>query len=739
VVKLDATGQNIQWENTLGGNLADNLNSIQQTTDGGYIFGGDSRSNASADKSEPRLGNSDIWVVKLDATGQNIEWDITLGGVANDKVESVQQTTDDGYILGGDSWSDASATKSEDNFGRNDYWVIKLACLALTDTVPNDLSPASQSKCTLGTPDVILGTDDDGLSDDAISYLWQFSVDNIIWTDIAGFYTQHYQPSETSVTTYYRRISSWACENSDTSNVHTLNIGANTAPVADAGGSFVSCTGSPVTLGGSPTGTGGTAPLEYAWDFSTLLNDATLSNPVATATASTVFTVVVSDANGCSHIDQAVLKILSADAGPDVSICPGEFGKQIGTAPIAGLSVQYSWLPTTGLSSAIIAQPIADPSSSETYTLTMTFTNSDGAVCSSNDMVDVTVSIPPSTDFAGPDQTICFGTTTTIGTTAEAGFTYTWAPGAYLQSNETAQVVHDHGNITFPIVPDPITYYLTASDGTCAFYDEMVLTVLNAPTAADHYPAGEDGCGPRYVGHTDVTPFLNETYLWTKLASSTGTGTFLGATDTSLTTVSASGGGTDIYQLAISANSTTCRDTVEVPDCLVCIVDIEAEDGNCALGTGISLTATVGANFTYSWLPSTGLSSSTGSSVELLDNVNRTYTVTATSTIDPSHSCSESIEVSNPAWSYPVFTAQDISGCDGDAVNIGAATQPGYTYSWEYNGAVVSTISNPLIVIGAGTAGTYTVTVTDPVTGCFTIDNAIVAQNNVIADAGPDY
>ncbi|MCP4091357.1 MAG: hypothetical protein GY746_16425, partial [Gammaproteobacteria bacterium] len=43
------------------------------------------------------------------------------------------------------------------------------------------------------------------------------------------------------------------------------------------------------------------------------------------------------------------------------------------------------------------------------------------------------------------------------------------------------------------------------------------------------------------------------------------------------------------------------------------------------------------------------------------------------------------------------------------------------------------------IVIGAGTAGTYTVTVTDPVTGCFTIDNAIVAQNNVIADAGPDY
>ncbi|MCP4127367.1 MAG: hypothetical protein GY753_09925, partial [Gammaproteobacteria bacterium] len=481
--------------------------------------------------------------------------------------------------------------------------------------------------------------------------------------------------------------------------------------------------------------------MEYAWDFSTLLNDATLSNPVATATASTVFTVVVSDANGCRHIDQAVLKILSADAGPDVSRCPGEYGTQIGTAPIAGLSAQYSWSPATGLSSDTIAQPIADPSVSETYTVTMTFMNSDGVECSSTDDVFVFVSTPPSTDFAGPDQTICFGTTTTIGVAPEAGFTYTWAPGAYLQRNDSSQVVHDHGIASFPIVPDPITYYLSAHDAvSCVYNDEMVLTVLNAPTSADHYPAGEDiYCGPRYIGHTDVTPFLNETYLWTKLVSSGGTGSILGATNTSLTTVSASGSGTDYYKLEISANGTTCRDTVAVPVCGGgggCIIDVEAAEGNCALGTGITLSVSgVGANFTYSWLPSMGLSSYTGSSVSVLDGVHRTYTVTATSTIDPSLSCSDNIEVNNPAWSYPAFTAQDGSGCDGDAVNIGDVTVAGLTYSWEYNGAVVSTISNPRIVIGAGTAGTYTVTVTDPVTGCFTIDNAIVAQNNVIADA----
>ncbi|MCP3866753.1 MAG: hypothetical protein GY703_01375, partial [Gammaproteobacteria bacterium] len=353
---------------------------------------------------------------------------------------------------------------------------------------------------------------------------------------------------------------------------------------------------------------------------------------------------------------------------------------------MVGLSTQYSWSPATGLSSDTIAQPIADPAASETYIVTMTIMNSDGVECSVTDTVDVTVSIPPSTDFAGPDTTICFGTTTTIGVAPEAGFTYTWAPGAYLQSDDSSQVVHDHGNITFPLVPDPITYYLTASDGTCAFYDEMVLTVLYAPTSANHYPAGEDGCGPRSVGHVDVTPFLDETYLWTKLVGSAGSGSFLEATDTSLTTVSASLTGTDIYELAISANGTTCRDTVAVPQCGGCAGDVEAEDGNCALGTGITLTASGGgANFTYSWLPSAGLSDSTGSVVQLLDTVSRTYVVTATSTIDPSYSCSDNIEVNGPAWSYPAVTTQDGSGCDGDTVNIGGAEVVGYTYSWEYN------------------------------------------------------
>ena len=124
VVKLDASG-NIQWEKTIGGNSNDNLFSIQQTADGGYILGGNSNSNISGDKTENAQGYEDYWVVKLDASG-NIQWQNTIGGDGFDYLFSLQKTADGGYILGGNSNSNISGDKSENSQGGGDYWVVKL-------------------------------------------------------------------------------------------------------------------------------------------------------------------------------------------------------------------------------------------------------------------------------------------------------------------------------------------------------------------------------------------------------------------------------------------------------------------------------------------------------------------------------------------------------------------------------------------------------------------------------------
>ncbi|MFN0173996.1 MAG: T9SS type A sorting domain-containing protein [Saprospiraceae bacterium] len=144
VVKLGATGT-IEWQNTIGGNDEDYLQHLQQTADGGYILGGYSYSNISGDKTENSWGmEEDFWVVKLDATG-TIQWQKTIGGTETDRLYSLQQTSDGGYILGGLSDSNISGNKTENCFGSWDYWVIKLA----PETVPTGEAPTTLEGITI--------------------------------------------------------------------------------------------------------------------------------------------------------------------------------------------------------------------------------------------------------------------------------------------------------------------------------------------------------------------------------------------------------------------------------------------------------------------------------------------------------------------------------------------------------------------------------------------------------------
>jgi hypothetical protein len=110
VLKLDASG-NVAWQKTYGGSDYDWANSIQQTSDGGYILAGETESFGA--------GEIDMWVLKLDASG-NAAWHKTYGGSDFDSANSIQQTSDGGYILAGDTYSFGAGA------GKNDMWVLKL-------------------------------------------------------------------------------------------------------------------------------------------------------------------------------------------------------------------------------------------------------------------------------------------------------------------------------------------------------------------------------------------------------------------------------------------------------------------------------------------------------------------------------------------------------------------------------------------------------------------------------------
>ena len=132
LVKIDSDGNKL-WDRRYGGNNDEYLRgNIINTSDGGYIMGGNSNSNVNGDKSEPVRGgsslNDDYWVVKIDSLG-NKQWDKTYGGFGQETMKSILQTSDGGYLIGGYSNSGISGDKTEENIGGFDSWLVKIDSL----------------------------------------------------------------------------------------------------------------------------------------------------------------------------------------------------------------------------------------------------------------------------------------------------------------------------------------------------------------------------------------------------------------------------------------------------------------------------------------------------------------------------------------------------------------------------------------------------------------------------------
>jgi predicted secreted protein len=95
LIKTDAAGNQL-WDETFVDNDIAVGNSVRQSTDGGYIVCGTASSN--------KTGAAEVLLIKTDGAGKKL-WDRTYGGKGIDSGNSVQQTTDGGYVICGTTTS----------------------------------------------------------------------------------------------------------------------------------------------------------------------------------------------------------------------------------------------------------------------------------------------------------------------------------------------------------------------------------------------------------------------------------------------------------------------------------------------------------------------------------------------------------------------------------------------------------------------------------------------------------
>lgn len=126
-----------EWKQTFGGKETDIGYGLDQTADNGYILIGTTQSKGE--------GNEDIWLIKTNADG-TLLWDKTFGGKNGDIGYAVKQTSDNGFILTGYTW-----TESE---GKSDVWLIK------TDSMGNE-----EWNTTIGGNESDIGYDVEQTSD----------------------------------------------------------------------------------------------------------------------------------------------------------------------------------------------------------------------------------------------------------------------------------------------------------------------------------------------------------------------------------------------------------------------------------------------------------------------------------------------------------------------------------------------------------------------------------------------
>ena len=450
------------------------------------------------------------------------------------------------------------------------------------------------------------------------------------------------------------------------------------------------CASGPVQLHATPSSGSG---ISYSWTPNNgTLSSLTSDTPIATPTATTIYSVTATTAIGCSDTEDVVItvgQLVSVDVtSTDVDLCPGE-NATLNAAIVAGGGTTIAWTPNNGtLSSLTNTSPIATPTATTTYTCTVTDNLSS---CQLSDTVTVAVH-GPYTISVTPSDTICsaLGVQLSVTHSVPAPSSIAWSPAANLNS----------GTIATPtiIADTTTTYVVTVSDAFgCSVTDSTTIAVAFDDILT---PVSLTACAGQNVVLNAGYP--GSTYEW----STTATTQIINVNTTGSYTVEI----TDVQLCqAVKTFNVTFNPLPIVnfgPDPLLCGVSsyvLDAGNPGC----------------TYIW-------NTSATTQTITATVNGPYNVTVTTPLG----CSASDAVYLTFNAMPVDVLNDVTTCVSSTPVTLDAGNAGSTYLWNTS-ATTQTIST-------ATSNTYSVAITTPQNCTATYDAVVNILPVPVVDLGPD-
>ncbi len=419
-----------------------------------------------------------------------------------------------------------------------------------------------------------------------------------------------------------------ACIPSDTAFAQITVIPPPTA-VADPVNTI--CPGETVTLSAS----GGTS---YLWlPANGLIPAQSVSaNPTVSPMSTTTYTVIVTDQCG-SDTAQVTVPVVdfAIQVSPNDTIC---IGNSTGIWATGGNT--YQWSPAIGLSNPNIANPTANPQVTTVYTVTVTGPQN----CILQDSVRIQVDVFPETT-AGPDVTICSGSSAQLQATG--GTFFTWTPPTGLSNP----------NISNPVAsPADTTTYIVVGTNSCGF-DSDTITV-NVKTVIPDAGPNTTLCPGESV---QLFATGGATYLWSPSS-------YLNNPQSQFP-VSTPQGPITYTVLITDSLGCTATDTVRIflfpvqypsagPDLVV------------EFGQSETLTATGGSG-NYQWSPPTFLSCTLCPNPTVTPQQTIGYTLTLTDTNNCSFSDTVTVYVPGDIWVPNAFTPGDVNGLNDFFLSLG--------------------------------------------------------------------